>query len=214
MTFSVISELAGLTQDVSRETTERLASYEAGLKKWSARINLVSPKDLSQFYTRHLLDSAQLFSCVAVNEGHWADLGSGGGLPGLVIAILAAEKAPELRMSLVESDQRKAVFLMTMAHELGLNASVHSERIEKLQPLDADVISARALAPLDRLLGYATRHLKSGGTCIFPKGATYQDEIAQAQRNWDFQLDVMPSCTQSGAAILKIQAPSRRAGNG
>lgn len=195
--------------DVSRETTERLRSYEALLRKWNARINLVSRTTLDDIWSRHFLDSAQLYALAPPGTRHWADLGSGGGFPGLVVAVLAADEGRDLAMTLVESDQRKAAFLATAGRELGLSLDVRAERIERLPPLAADVVSARALAPLTDLLGFAERHLVAGGTALFPKGATYADELASAKRVWQFSASSVPSKTDPSAVVLKVTEISR-----
>ena len=132
------------------------------------------------------------------------DVGSGGGFPGLVVAILAAEKAPGLRVTLVDSDLRKAAFLTTVVRELGLNTTVCSERIESLAPLGADVLSARALAPLPQLLAYAARHLAEGGLAILPKGATHERELASALEHWRFSVQKHPSRTDPDAVLLVL----------
>ena len=193
-------------EDVSRETLARLESYVATLLKWNPRINLVAPATLDTLWTRHILDSAQIFKLADDGVDHWADLGSGGGFPGLVVAILSAEKAPQLRVTLVESDQRKATFLRTVLRETGVTADVRSERIESLEPLNAQVLSARALAPLPRLLEFASRHLAKDGIALFQKGATWQKEIAAAREMWQFDLTTQGSLTDADAVVLKIGA--------
>ncbi|NDW54373.1 16S rRNA (guanine(527)-N(7))-methyltransferase RsmG [Aliiroseovarius sp. PrR006] len=195
--------------DVSRETFERLEAYVALMKKWNSAINLVSPSTISEIWTRHILDSAQIYGLAPENPNIWCDLGSGGGLPALVVAIMAKEANPDLSVICIESDLRKATFLRTAARELDLNLSVRSERIEKTEPQDADVLSARALASLDALCGFAERHLKPGGVAIFPKGENYQQEIDEALENWSFQLDTYSSKTHPHAVILKIKEISR-----
>ncbi len=194
---------------VSRETIERLEAYEALLKKWNPAINLVSQRSLAELWDRHILDSVQLFSVASPVSGLWADLGSGGGFPGLVLATLARELAPQLRFALVESDRRKSAFLMTVIRELDLPAKVHAERIEAVAPLGANYLSARALAPLSALLGFAERHLAPGGVCVFPKGETWRDELAEAENLWSFSCDSHPSATDSGAHILVITGVKR-----
>lgn len=201
------NRLAGL--DVSRETLERLEAYDALLNKWNPAINLVSPATLTQLWTRHFLDSAQLFDLAGNREGLWADLGSGGGFPGLVLAILAKEKRPGQKFVLVESDRRKSTFLMTVARELGLAVDVRAQRIEAVEPLQAEVLSARALASLDRLLGFAARHLASSGLAVFPKGASWREELAEAEKNWSFSVQTHPSLTDPEAAILTFSEVSR-----
>lgn len=195
--------------NVSRETIERLELYESLIRKWNPKINLVSPGSLGVLWPRHFADSAQIFQMAPPSVAHWADLGSGGGFPGLVIAILAAEAKPGLRMTLVESDQRKAAFLAAAAHRLGVDADILAQRIETLPPLGADVVSARAVAPLDTLLGYAGRHLAPGGVALFPKGATAEAELARALEHWRFSYHKRPSKTDALGVVLIIGGISR-----
>ena len=194
--------------DVSRETSARLERYVALLRKWNPAINLVSRATLEDAWNRHIVDSAQVFDLLPGGAAHRADLGSGGGFPGMVVAILAAEKAPDLRVTLVESDARKAAFLAAVARETGVAARIEAARIESLQPLAADVLSARALAPLPQLLGFAARHLAPGGTAIFPKGAAHEAEIAEALASWRFDLHKHPSKTDPNAVLLEIRGVS------
>lgn len=196
-------------RSVSRETFDRLERYAAILVKWNKTINLVSRSSLDQLWTRHMLDSAQIFDLCPDSATSWADLGSGGGFPGLVVAILAAEKAPNLKITLVESDVRKAAFLSTAVRELGLSTMVLSDRIEAIPPLKADVLSARALAPLVVLCEHAARHLASGGLGIFSKGSGADGEITEARTSWTFDLRKTPSLTDPQAVILAIEGISR-----
>ena len=189
---------------VSRETLDRLTTYAALLAKWNPAINLVSRSTLSQVWERHFADSAQLLDLADNDPATWADLGSGGGFPGMVIAILAAELRPDLHVTCVESDQRKATFLRTVARDCGVAVTVVSERIETLAPLGADVVSARALAPLADLLGHAERHLAPNGIALFLKGTGYAAEVARALERWSFRLDTIPSRTVPESAILKL----------
>ena len=194
---------------VSRETIERLEVYEALLQKWNPRINLVSRQTLPELWARHFLDSAQLYDLVPEGAQRWVDLGSGGGFPGLVVAILARETRPSRQIVLVEADLRKSAFLSTVIRDLSLNAKVLSARIEAAPPQAADILSARALAPLENLLGFAERHLAAGGTALFPKGAGWSEELAQARQNWSFDCDAVPSETSPDARILKITGAER-----
>jgi 16S rRNA (guanine527-N7)-methyltransferase len=191
---------------VSRETIDRLKAVELLLAKWNPAINLVSKASLSDTWVRHILDSAQLYRLAPGPINHWVDLGSGGGFPGLIVAIIAAELDPQRRITLVESDQRKATFLRQAAQSVDLSVAVIADRIERIPPLNADVLSARALAALRELCGFADRHLAQDGLALFPKGATYKDEIAQAGRSWRFDLTVHPSETDSSAVILSLKA--------
>ena len=192
-------------QNVSRETIESLQAFEALVKRWNAAINLVSKATLPVLWDRHIVDSAQLFSHLPPNAQHWADFGAGGGFPGLVIAILARGAGRDLRVTLVESDARKATFLRQAAQALGLSVVVVNKRIESLESLQADVVSARALAPLDALLQFAAVHLREGGTAIFPKGARHTEELTAARAQWSFDVDTHSSQSEPGAAILIIR---------
>lgn len=174
---------------VSRETMERLEAYERLVTKWTPAINLVASSTLPNLWSRHFLDSAQIFSLCPPGAETWADLGSGGGFPGLVIAMMAKEKMPGLSVTLVESDLRKAAFLATVARETGLDVTIRAERVEKIAPLNADVVSARALAPLSKLLSWARCHLKPEGRALFLKGAEHEAEILAARQDWAFELE-------------------------
>lgn len=190
--------------DVSRETLARLTTYADLLAKWNPAINLVSKRTLPQLWSRHFADSAQLFDLAEPAATTWADLGSGGGFPGMVVAILAAEKRPGLHVTCVESDRRKATFLATVGRETGVDVTVLTERVETLTPLNADVVSARALAPLEVLIGFAARHLAPGGEALFLKGTGHAAEVETALAHWTFRLDTVPSRTDPASAILKI----------
>ena len=203
MTSATEVSVAGL--DVSRETLAALQQYEELVRRWTTAINLVSKATLPDLWDRHIVDSAQIFALCPFSATSWADLGSGGGFPGVVIAILAKQLKPDLRVTLVESDLRKATFLRQAAQTLALPVTVRSSRIEVLDPLNAEVISARALAPLADLLAYADRHLAAGGVAVFPKGARYAEELAEAQKTWAFDVDAQQSLSDADAAILVIR---------
>jgi 16S rRNA (guanine527-N7)-methyltransferase len=191
--------------DVSRETFDALKAYEVLVRRWNSAINLVSKSSLPDLWERHIEDSAQVFRFGPATAASWADLGSGGGFPGLVVAILARELRPALQVVLVEADSRKAVFLRQVVQTLGLSSIVRNERIESLDQLEADVLSARALTALPDLLGYADKHLRPGGVAVFPKGARFRDELLQARKSWDFDVDIEPSLADPEAAILVIR---------
>lgn len=191
--------------DVSRETLDRLHQLEALVVKWTPVINLISKGSGGDIWSRHILDSAQLFDISESVSGHWVDLGSGGGFPGLVVAILAAEKRAELRFTLVESDKRKATFLRQAAQILDLKLQVRAERIEVCSPLEADIISARALAPLSILCGFSSKHLVSAGAALFLKGAKHEQEVEDARKIWNFDLTTTPSRTDPAGAILMLK---------
>lgn len=189
-------------EDVSRETLDKLTAYAELLRKWNAKINLVAKSTLAELEDRHIWDSAQVFrqSC-----GKWCDLGSGGGMPAVVVAIIADGLGHETGFSLIESDQRKATFLRTCARTLSLPITVLATRAEDAPPQGASIVSARALADLDQLLHWSTPHLSPDGVCVFMKGAKWRQEIADAQENWRFSYEATPSMTHSEAAILTIR---------
>lgn len=191
--------------DVSRETIERLEHYAELLAKWNPRINLISSGDLDVLWERHFIDSAQVFAAGNATDGAWADLGSGGGFPGLVVAILCNGFGRGTIVTFVESDARKAVFLRTAARETGVNVDVLNGRIEKIEPLNAGIVSARALADLDTLFGYCEMHLAKDGLGVFPKGRTWQDEIRKAKLRWSFEYEAIKSRTDEDSVVLRIE---------
>ena len=193
--------------DVSRETFEKLKAFAELVRKWNPKINLVSKDSSNDLWSRHILDSVQIFELVP-GPGKWVDLGSGGGFPGIVISILNQEER-NFDVVMVESDQRKSAFLRTAIRELDLAAKVKTERIEELECLEADVLSARALADLTKLLGFAELHLKRGGIALFPKGQSWQREDLEARQDWNYDLETVTSKTNSDAAILKIKDIAR-----
>ncbi|WP_428546263.1 16S rRNA (guanine(527)-N(7))-methyltransferase RsmG [Profundibacter sp.] len=195
--------------DVSRETMTLLDDYATLLQKWNPAINLVSKSTVDVLWQRHFHDSAQIYQFQPENPCHWVDLGSGGGFPALVLAIIAKKDSPETRFTLVESDIRKCTFLRTVIRDLELNANVITQRIEETNGLEADILTARALASLDRLLEFASMHLSPSGTAIFPKGDRFLQEITEAKANWRFDLEEIPSKTNPTGAILKIGGISR-----
>lgn len=192
--------------DVSRETMERLATYEALLLKWQKSINLVSAGTLPELWRRHMLDSAQLVTLAPEGARRWADLGSGGGFPGLVIAILLAGR-PGFEMHLVESDQRKCIFMREVARATGAPATIHNKRIEAFAEGAGafDVVSARALAPLDRLLGWAAPLFGPGTTGLFLKGKGVEDELTLARKSWIFEADLHPSQSDPAGSVLVLR---------
>lgn len=183
--------------NVSQETLARFDRYADLLRLWNPKINLVGPTTLPDLWSRHFIDSAQLFSYLP--EGRLVDLGSGAGFPGLALAILGRDD-----VHLVESDQRKSVFLREVARETKTAVTVHSKRIEDISPLQADVITARALAPLERLVPWAWRHLKADGQMVFLKGADLDREIAALDRHWMFSIERFASRTAPDAAIVRL----------
>lgn len=185
---------------VSRETLDRLKIYERLLRKWNPRINLVAPDSLSHVGERHFRDSMQLLSFAPEGWKAWVDLGSGGGFPGMVVAIAN----PDKEVILIEADSRKAGFLRTVARETGVDPRIIVERIETVPPLAADVVSARALAPLPRLLAYVNRHLAPDGVALLPKGRNASQEIETALADWRFDCETKASRVDPDSVILKL----------
>ncbi len=179
------------------------------LARWTQRINLVSPASMNAFWVRHVINSAQLWPLRPQVLHRWVDLGSGAGFPGLVIGMMAAECAPDVAVILVESDERKAAYLQTVARETGTALRIINSRIEATEALAADVVSARALAPVADLLDLAEIHRSPGGICLFPKGRTVHKEIEAARVRWAFSAIEHRSLTDPTATILEIGAMHR-----
>ena len=198
-------------KNVSRETYDKLRAYEALIRKWSPSINLVAKSTLSDVWNRHIIDSAQVYiAALGEKSSIWTDIGSGGGLPGIVIATLAQGEDQQPNVTMVESDKRKSVFLRTAIRELGLlSAKVINERIESAQIPISDIVSARALAPLTDLFAFSQRFSDHNTTFLFQKGKNWVSEIEIAQNHWSFEYDTIKSETDSNAVLLKIRGLSR-----
>ncbi|MEO1492468.1 MAG: 16S rRNA (guanine(527)-N(7))-methyltransferase RsmG [Pseudomonadota bacterium] len=196
--------------NVSRETQDTLQAFAAFTLKWNARINLISRRDEASIHQRHIADSAQLFEHVPQTANTWTDLGSGGGFPGLVCAILARDRRPDLTITLIESDTRKCVFLREAARTFDLSVTVENTRIEAATDHKADIISARALAPLSRLLTLAHRFCHPGTVLLFPKGKTARSELTAARETWHISIEALPSRTDPEGTILKLSEVAPR----
>lgn len=194
--------VAGVT--VSRETIDRLETYQTLIEKWNKSINLVSKSTIPDLWERHIVDSIQVFQPTNPQPKKWLDIGSGGGFPGIVMACLLHEKSPQTEIHFIESDLRKSVFLRTVLRELSLSGTVHAKRIQDVAPINADVISARALMELPGLIGLAYHHLAPDGECLFPKGKTWGKEVDDASKQWNFDVKPITSITNPDAVILRI----------
>lgn len=190
--------------NVSRETFDRLERYVALLEKWTPKINLISKSTIPLIWSRHIIDSLEVYRAGPPEFDVWLDLGSGAGLPGLVVAVMAQEHVAQKHVRLVESDQRKSAFLRSAARETGVDLSVLPQRIEALAPQKANVVSARALASLTTLLGYAAPHLEKDGIALFSKGVNWEKELAEARLEWSFSCEPIKSETDEGSVILRI----------
>lgn len=199
--------------DVSRETRERLDTFVATLLKWNRTINLISRRSAPDIWNRHIADSLQLFQHRANDNDHWVDIGTGGGFPGLVLAIAARDYASEMRFTLVESDARKAAFLHAAAEATQTQVTIHCNRAERLPPLGADILSARALAPLPDLLELLRQHALPNGRGLFPKGRGHGAEIKRALENWRFEVHKHSSLTDPSGVILDIKGVARARDN-
>ncbi|GAB6052437.1 16S rRNA (guanine(527)-N(7))-methyltransferase RsmG [Magnetospira thiophila] len=186
--------------DVSRETRAALETYLALLIKWQERINLVSRATLNDPWRRHFLDSAQLAPYLPDGERTLVDLGSGAGFPGLVLAILTGRP-----FHLVESDQRKGIFMREVARATGAPVTVHTARIESLPALQADVITSRALAPLPQLIELSRPHLKKGGFLLFLKGKNVEFELTESRKKWKLALDIIKSRSDPAGRVLLLR---------
>lgn len=191
---------------VSREILDRLSTYVDLLSQWNRRINLVSANTMGDVWRRHILDCAQLYKLLPRRTRVLVDLGSGAGLPGLV---LAAMEVPEVH--LVESDQRKAAFLREAARIMDVPVTLHTERIEKTTAFPADIVTARACANLSQLIDYSERFLTRQTLCLFLKGEAVQEELAEAEKAWSLIAEVTPSLSDPSGAIVKLLGVERKA---
>jgi|SoiMethySBSTD1v2_1073268.scaffolds.fasta_scaffold03119_12 16S rRNA (guanine527-N7)-methyltransferase len=233
------SELKRLGINVSRETLQQLETYAGLLTKWQAKINLVGAATLPDLWRRHFLDSAQLLAVNSLPRAGGglgrgrslssaqsaeatiptptlpqlgggrtlADLGSGAGFPGLVLAIMT-----DWRVHLLDSDQRKCAFLRQVALDCGIldRLTIHAKRIEQVTGIAADVVTARACAPLDELLKLAAPLVGEKGTCLFLKGAQAEEELTAAERHWTMRLDKRGSITDPAGNVLIITQLKRK----
>lgn len=186
----------------------RLERFVSLLQHWQRTINLVSAATVSRLWQRHMLDSAQLLPLIPAEARVLVDIGSGAGFPGLVIAIMLAER-PGFEAHLIEADTRKAAFLAVAAGETGAPVQVHSLRAEFAPPLRADVITSRACAPLERLFSYAARFWAPGTLGLFHKGREAEGELTQARESWTFAVQVVASRSDPSGSILQVRALER-----
>jgi 16S rRNA (guanine527-N7)-methyltransferase len=194
---------------VSRETISRLKTYEKLLKQWQKTINLVGAGTLEQTWSRHFADSAQLLDLAPLSTNRWVDLGSGAGFPGLVLAILLAEREGA-HVALVESDTRKAAFLGEVARQTGVPVDIYPERIEKAATQymvgQVDAITARGLAPMPRLLELVAPYFLGSTVGLFLKGREAQSELDAANQGWELLTEQCPSQTDKEGQIILVRA--------
>ena len=184
---------------VSRETRTAFETFVSLLLRWNRTVNLIARSGEAMVWQRHIADSLQLVPLMQPLPHRAIDLGSGAGFPGLVLSL-----ATGVSFDLVEADQRKAAFLREAIRLTGAPANVHAARIEGLDIPPARLITARALAPLPKLLEFASPLLKPAGICLFLKGASVQAELTDSASEWHMQIEEIPSQTSSNARILRI----------
>jgi 16S rRNA (guanine527-N7)-methyltransferase len=189
---------------VPRETLDRLSVHLDLLCRWQRAINLVGPATLADPWRRHFLDCAQLVRHLPATAASLADLGSGAGFPGMVLALLGVRG-----VHLIEADRRKAEFLREVARATGAGVTIHAERIERMQDWPADVITARALAPLSRLLELAQGFMAANSVCLFLKGRSAERELTQAREGWHMVSAMFPSLSEPDGIVVQLQGIRR-----
>ncbi len=197
--------LLSLGENVSRETFLALRVYQEELLKWQKAINLISKTTIDDIEGRHFLDSAQLLKFIPPSIQTLVDVGSGAGFPGLVLALL--QKCP---VTLIESDHRKATFLNQVILKTNASARVVCDRVETLQGVKADLITARGFAPLRRLLEWTTPLRTASTTFLLLKGKSYEEEIKDAEEEWNFKMTVYSSITDCQGKILEVKEVSKK----
>ena len=189
--------------DISADTLELYDRWYHLLNRWNSKINLVSASTLEDFWRRHALDSHQIHACLPAGTKTVIDLGAGAGFPGLALAILMRD-TPGAKITMVESNGKKCNFLRTVIRELSLPAETQQMRAEQLPPQPYDVVTARAFAPLPRLLSYAQPFWHDGTLGVFPKGESWETELKHAEADWKFTCETRPSQTDERARILMV----------
>lgn len=204
--FDALVKVAG---PVSRETFSVLEQFVATFQRWNKVTNLAAASTMDEIWSRHVLDSAQLVK-LQPQARRWVDLGSGGGFPGLILAILGRD-TPGFQIDLIESNQKKVAFLRTMIGEFRLPAAAHARRIADVHHSmgKVDVVTSRALAPLTKLLQLSEPWLSAGAVALFHKGRGYRQEIQESSHAWRFDLLEHPSAVESQSVILEISDLTR-----
>jgi 16S rRNA (guanine527-N7)-methyltransferase len=193
---------------VSRETRERLAAYEALLNKWAPRINLVGSSTLREFWSRHVLDSAQLAPLAGAEARVWLDAGSGAGFPGLVIAAMLAD-IPGAHVHLVEPSAKRCAFLREAARAMAAPATIHQAKIEAVAPFACDIVTARAFASLGDLLDVFAPFIDLGARALVLKGEGARAEIAEASTRWAFAPKLHSSLSDPRSFVVDIDEVTR-----
>jgi 16S rRNA (guanine527-N7)-methyltransferase len=185
------------------EAMARLSKYETLLRAWNEHTNLIAPSTVDAIWERHFWDSAQLLPLIPPQAKSIVDLGAGAGFPGLVLAALLQGES-DATIHLVDATQKKCRFLTEASAEMGLRVQVHWDRAETMRALSADVVTARAVAALDGLFALVERHLKPDGVALLLKGARANEELTAARRAWDFEVNKVPSRSDSAGMVLCV----------
>ena len=196
--------------NVSRETLNGFYEYETLLSKWNEKINLVSKNTLVDIWERHFLDSGQIIKHVEASGKRWVDVGSGAGFPGLVIALLLRDRKIDCNLVLVEKNPKKGFFLNEVIRKLNLSVKVVNDNIYTLEPLNADILTARAFSELNNLIEIAFRHRKKDGICLFLKGGNYRIELDKTLNYWFFDYDIVDSLSSSSGKIIRVKKIFKR----
>ena len=196
--------------NVSRETLNGFYEYETLLSKWNEKINLVSKNTLVDIWERHFLDSGQIIKHVEASGKKWVDVGSGAGFPGLVVALLLRDRKIDCNLVLVEKNPKKFFFLNEVIRKLNLSVEVVNDNINTLEPLNADILTARAFSELNNLIEIAFRHRKKEGICLFLKGENYRIELDKTLNYWFFDYDIVDSLSSSSGKIMRVKQIFKR----
>ena len=193
------------TFNVSRETLKSFYEYESLLSKWNSKINLISKSTLKDIWNRHFLDSGQIIKHVNVPGKRWVDVGSGAGFPGLVVSLLLKDRKIDCDMILVEKNIKKVFFLNEVVRRLDLNVKVVNGNIRNIEPLNADILTARAFSELENLMEIAHAHKKETGVCLFLKGENYRLELDKTLNYWFFDYDIVDSLSNVSGKIIRVK---------
>jgi len=201
-------DAADLNGTVSRETCDAIAAdlarFAATLLRWQAKINLIGRSTADELWSRHIVDSLQLIPLAPASARSWIDLGTGAGLPGMIVAVWAKHVRPDLQVHLVEISGKKIAFLIEAMRVVGVTAKLHRARLEDMAPMPVDIVSARALAPMPLLLDYAQRFFGPETIGLFPKGRDVEAELEAAKGVWEFNTEQYPSRTDPDGRILVL----------
>jgi 16S rRNA (guanine527-N7)-methyltransferase len=193
---------------LNEKTQGKLNLYMQQLRRWNDAINLVARSDGEDWWQRHVVDSLQLFRYVR-SSTRWVDLGTGAGFPGMVLAICASGQSMDTEFVLVESDSRKCEFLKAVSRETAVSTTIVNDRIESIAPLNADVVTSRALGSLTQLCKMAQKHMKPAGQAVFLKGSSLEGEILEARKTWNFKHKIEQSVTSQRGYVVVIESISR-----